>query len=77
MDHKGRCFDNIFVERLWRTIKQEAIYFYRPETIQDLEKCLSEFVLWYNNERLHQALNYSTPSSIYLNNNKKAYNLIN
>jgi len=78
MDHKGRCFDNIFVERLWRTIKQEAIYFYRPETIQELEKCLSDFVLWYNNKRLHQSLNYRTPSSVYFNNNsKEIYNLLN
>lgn len=67
MDHKGRCFDNIFVERLWRTIKQEAVYFYRPETIQDLEKCLNDFVLWYNNKRLHQSLNYRTPGFVYYN----------
>lgn len=67
MDHKGRCFDNIFVERLWRTIKQEAVYFYRPETLQDLEKCLNDFVLWYNNKRLHQSLNYRTPSFVYHN----------
>jgi putative transposase len=65
MDHKGRCFDNIFVERLWRTIKQEAVYFYRPETVADLEKCLNNFVIWYNNKRLHQSLNYRTPSSVY------------
>lgn len=67
MDHKGRCFDNIYVERLWRTLKQEAIYYYRPETIRDLEKCLSDFVFWYNNKRLHQSLNYRTPASVYLN----------
>jgi len=67
MDHKGRCFDNIFVERLWRTVKQEAVYFYRPETIPDLEKCLSDFVLWYNNKRLHQSLSYRTPSAVYHN----------
>ena len=67
MDHKGRCFDNIYVERLWRTLKQEAIYYYRPETVRDLEKCLSDFVFWYNNKRLHQSLNYRTPGSVYLN----------
>lgn len=65
MDHKGRCFDNIFVERLWRTLKQEAIYYYRPETLADLEMCLDEFVVWYNNKRLHQALGYRTPDSVY------------
>lgn len=69
MDHKGRCFDNIFVERLWRTLKQESIYYYRPETLVELEKCIHEFVFWYNNERLHQSLNYQTPKSIYTQDN--------
>ncbi len=68
MDHKGRCFDNILVERLWRTLKQEAIYFYRPETIPELEYVLSNFVLWYNNERVHQALKYKTPAALYFGN---------
>lgn len=67
MDHKGRCFDNIFVERLWRTIKQEAVYFYRVETVAELEECLNEFVLWYNNERFHQSLGYKTPKEVYYN----------
>jgi len=66
MDHKGRCFDNIFVERLWRTLKQEVVYYYRPETIRDLELKIEEFVFWYNNERLHQSLKYQTPASLYL-----------
>ena len=66
MDHKGRCFDNIYVERLWRTLKQEAVYYYRPETIEDLIKCINEFVFWYNNERLHQSLKYKTPKNVYM-----------
>jgi putative transposase len=65
MDHKGRCFDNIFAERLWRTVKQEAVYYYRPETVKDLEKCLNNFVKWYNHQRLHQSLRYQTPASVY------------
>ncbi len=69
MDHKGRCFDNIYVERLWRTLKQEAIYHYRPETVLELERCIHEFVSWYNEERLHQSLNYKTPRSVYIQNN--------
>lgn len=66
MDHKGRCFDNIFVERLWRTLKQESIYYYRPETVLELENCINEFVDWYNNKRLHQSLGYTTPKSMYI-----------
>lgn len=65
MDHKGRCFDNIYVERLWRTLKQEAIYYYRPENIKELWSCLQKFVLWYNTRRLHQSLDYYTPESVY------------
>lgn len=65
MAHKGRCFDNIYSERLWRTLKQEAIYYYRPETIIELEDRINEFVSWYNNERVHQALCYKTPKSVY------------
>lgn len=68
MDHKGRCFDNIIVERLWRTLKQEAIYYYRPETVGELEQVLNNFVLWYNNDRVHQALKYKTPATLYFSN---------
>ena len=66
MDHVGRCFDNIFVERFWRTLKQEALYYRRPETVLELEKIIDEFILWYNNDRLHQGINYKTPSSMYV-----------
>lgn len=66
MDHKGRCFDNILIERLWRTLKQEVIYYYRPEDIGSLERRIEEFVPWYNNKRLHQSLDYKTPAQIYL-----------
>ena len=65
MDHKGRCFDNIIVERFWRTVKQEAIYFYRPETVKELEATVSKFIDWYNNKRIHQALGYKTPIEKY------------
>ena len=65
MDGKGRCFDNIFVERLWRTIKQEDVYYQRYETVAEAKKCLGEFILWYNYERLHQSLDYRTPNQVY------------
>jgi putative transposase len=68
MDGRGRCFDNIFVERLWRTIKQEDVYYQRYETVSEAKRCLSEFVVWYNYERLHQALDYQTPYQIYCGN---------
>ena len=65
MDGKGRCFDNIFVERLWRTIKQEDVYYQRYETVAEAKKCLGEFILWYNYDRLHQSLDYRTPNQVY------------
>ncbi len=65
MDGKGRCFDNIFVERLWRTIKYELIYLYSFENILELKTGLADYFNHYNNERLHQSLNYETPSSYY------------
>ena len=65
MDHKGRCFDNIFVERLWRTLKQEAIYYYRPSSIAELSIVIKNFVDFYNNKRLHQSLGYKTPAEVY------------
>lgn len=65
MDHKGRCFDNIFVERLWRTLKQEAIYYYRPETVLELDICINRFISWYNYRRKHQSLGYKVPAHVY------------
>ena len=65
MDHKGRCFDNIFVERFWRTLEQEAIYFYRPNTLRKLEEVIKKFIDWYNYKRRHEALGYKVPSDVY------------
>ena len=65
MDGKGRAIDNIFVERLWRSVKYEYLYLKRPETCQQLYKGLEEYFLFYNQERLHQSLEYKTPDTIY------------
>lgn len=65
MDGVGRCFDNIFVERFWRTVKQEDVYYQRYETVVEARRCLGEFVVWYNYERLHQSLDYKTPYQVY------------
>lgn len=66
MDGRGRCFDNIFVERLWRTIKYEEVYLKEYETIREARNSLKEYIRFYNQERPHQALNYRTPESVYL-----------
>lgn len=65
MNGKGRCFDNIYVERLWRTIKYEDFYLNCYQDGWSLENGLKDFVLFYNTERPHQSLNYRTPAEIY------------
>lgn len=65
MDGRGRCLDNVFVERLWRTVKYENIYLQGYETVPELEQGLGRYFWFYNEERLHQALDYRTPVVVY------------
>jgi putative transposase len=65
MDGRGRALDNIFVERLWRTVKYEEIYLKKHDRLQDLIMGLTSYFLFYNEERRHQALDYQTPSLVY------------
>jgi len=65
MDGRGRCFDNIFTERLWRTVKYEEIYLKDYTSFQDAEISLKKYFHIYNTERLHQSLNYQTPAEVY------------
>ena len=66
MDAKGRVFDNIFIERLWRTVKYENIYIKDYKTIPDLKTGLIEYFDFYNGERYHQNLDYKTPWEVYI-----------
>jgi len=65
MDGRGRCLDNIFVERLWRTVKQENIYLNNYREVVETRSGLNEYFLFYNNRRRHQSLNYLTPQEVY------------
>jgi putative transposase len=67
MAGKGRCYDNIFIERFWRSLKYNWIYLNNFETVKDLYDGLVYWINFYNNERLHQSLNYVTPRSVYYN----------
>ena len=67
MDGRGRFFDNIFIERLWRTVKYENIYIQDYQTIPDVRIGLNDYFSLYNTCRLHLSLNYKTPAKIYLN----------
>ena len=65
MDSRGRVFDNIFVERLWRTVKYEDIYLKDYESVPDLDAGLTRYFVFYCHERPHQSLNYRTPWEVY------------
>ena len=65
MDGRGRCLDNVFVERLWRSVKYEDVYLKRYESVGELERGLRAYFGFYNTERLHQSLEYRTPAVVY------------
>lgn len=65
MDGKGRAIDNIFIERLWRTVKYEHIYLHVYEDGLSLYKGLQHYFSFYNGERRHQSLGYETPLNLY------------
>jgi putative transposase len=70
MDGKGRCLDNVFVERLWRTVKYEEIYIWHHETVPALESGLTKYFRYYDSERCHQSLDNRTPAEVYGNGSK-------
>jgi putative transposase len=65
MDGKGRCLDNIFVERLWRSVKYEDIYLKGYQGVPELRQGLGIYFPYYNDERRHQSLDYRTPAEVY------------
>ena len=65
MDGKGRCLDNVFVERLWRTVKYEYVYLNRPEVVPALAAGLTTYFGYYNEQRSHQSLEDQTPAEVY------------
>ncbi len=65
MDGRGRCLDNIFVERLWRSVKQENIYLNSYQNVLETKIGLNEYFLFYNDTRRHQSLEYATPREVH------------
>jgi putative transposase len=65
MDGRGRALDNVFVERLWRSVKYEDIYLRSYEAVPKLHRGLARYFAFYNDERLHQSLDYRTPAAVY------------
>jgi putative transposase len=65
MDGRGRCLDNVFVERLWRSLKYEEVYLYAYETVAEAREGIGRYFEFFNNDRPHSALGYQTPASFY------------
>lgn len=65
MDGRGRAFDNIFVERLWRSVKYEEVYLKEYGVVDEARRSLRDYFTFYNTERLHQSLGYKTPAEVY------------
>ena len=72
MDGRGRAMDNVFVERLWRTVKYEEVYLKDYQEVTEAVENLKEYFLFYNHERPHQALRYQTPAAVYFGSRKAA-----
>lgn len=75
MDGRGRAFDNIFVERLWRSVKYEEVYLHQYRTVPEARQNLSRYFNFYNQERLHEALGYYTPRQVYVKE-QTTFNLV-
>ena len=65
MDGRGRALDNVFIERLWRSVKYEDIYLKAYEDVPALDGGLTTYFGYYNDERLHQSLGYKTPAEVH------------
>ena len=65
MDGKGRCLDNVFVERLWRSLKYEEVYLKAYSTVREAQDGIGSYLRFFNEERPHQALGYRTPKVVF------------
>ncbi len=65
MDGKGRCHDNIFIKRLWRSLKYEEVYLKSYDSVRKVKMSIGNYFSFYNHIRPHQALKYQTPREVY------------
>jgi putative transposase len=65
MDGRGRCLDNVFVERLWRSLKYEEVFLHAYDDLVEARTGIGRYFRFYNRERPHQALGYQTPDAYY------------
>jgi putative transposase len=72
MTGKGRCADNIFIERFWRSLKGEEVYLNEYGSVKELKEAIDAYIEFYNEERWHQALGYKRPAEVYFAEERKA-----
>jgi putative transposase len=65
MDGKGRWIDNVFIERLWRSVKYEEVYLREYANGHEAQRSLSRYFAFFNEHRLHETLDYATPDEVY------------
>jgi len=65
MDGRGRCLDNIFIERLWRSLKYEEVYLRDYRAVSEAREGIGRYLQFYNHQRLHQSLGYRTPAAVH------------
>ncbi len=68
MTGKGRCLDNIYIERFWRSFKQEEFYLNDYQSVSELQKAIAAYIEFYNHRRWHQSLDYKRPADVYYGN---------
>lgn len=78
MTGKGRCIDNIYIERFWRSFKREEFYLNEYLSVKELKKAISAYMEFYNQRRWHQSLEYKTPAEVYFsgNNNQQVWKVV-
>lgn len=76
MDGKGRALDNVFVERLWRSLKYEEVYLSDYRNPKEARAGISRYITFYNNIRIHQALEYRTPAAVYFSRREETENIL-
>ena len=69
MDGKGRALDNVFIERFWRSLKQEKIYLIILNTVKEAKNAITNYISFYNEKRMHQSLEYLTPEQVHFKKN--------
>lgn len=72
MTGKGRCLDNVYIERFWRSFKREKFYLNEFNKVKELRAAIEEYVEFYNHRRWHQSLNYKTPAEVYFKREREA-----